>query len=76
MPKPVEPITWHSESVSIAVHIHVDKFRLLARWYGLRAALLSDAPPPWNRVHEYYDPETIKSSDAGDRHIDRRPGGR
>ena len=35
--------------------------RLLRRAFAwLRAALLSDAPPPWNRVHEYYDPQTIK----------------
>jgi RNA polymerase sigma-B factor len=30
--------------------------RLLRRGLAwLRAALLSDTPPPWNRVHEYYD---------------------
>ena len=35
--------------------------RLLRRGLAwLRAALLSDAPPPWNRVYEYYDPETTK----------------
>ena len=35
--------------------------RLLRRGLAwLRAALLSDALPPWNRMHEYYDPDTIK----------------
>jgi RNA polymerase sigma-B factor len=33
--------------------------RLLRRGLAwLRAALLSDEPPPWNRVHEYYDAKT------------------
>jgi RNA polymerase sigma-B factor len=35
--------------------------RLLQRglaWF--RAALLSDAPPPWSRLHEYQEPENVK----------------
>ena len=33
--------------------------RLLRRGLAwLRAALLSDVPPPWNRVHEYYEGKT------------------
>jgi RNA polymerase sigma-B factor len=35
--------------------------RLLRRALAwLRAALLSDAPPPWDRMYDYYDPATIK----------------
>jgi RNA polymerase sigma-B factor len=35
--------------------------RLLHRGLAwLRAALLSDRPPPWNQVHDCYDPKTIK----------------
>jgi RNA polymerase sigma-B factor len=35
--------------------------RLLHRGLAwLRAALLSDRPPPWNQLHDYHDPKTIK----------------
>lgn len=35
--------------------------RLISRSLAwLRAALLSDSPPPWNQVHEYYEPKTLK----------------
>jgi RNA polymerase sigma-B factor len=34
--------------------------RLLRRGLAwLRAALLNDAPPPWSRLHDYYEPETM-----------------
>ena len=35
--------------------------RLLHRGLAwLRAALLNDAPPLWSRLHDYYEPETMK----------------
>jgi RNA polymerase sigma-B factor len=48
----------------IAVEFDISQMhvsRLLGRGLAwLRAALLSDPPPPWNQVYEYYGPETMK----------------
>jgi RNA polymerase sigma-B factor len=47
-----------AEDIGIS-QMHVS--RLLRRGLAwLRAALLNDVPPPWSRLYEYYQPETMQ----------------